>query len=382
MSDIGPTADELAGGDGRRLGLQPRDLAFLVVLTTLAGLFVADWTGTYHVDTHLLDSDLRGLDWLFVYSLAVVAFYVVVPLAADPERARGYWREIRANRWATASLVVVVAWALVAVLGPELLSPDRPLYGTTGRAGVPLGQPPVGFSVLETGVNICVGTVSDGRCHGTWKYPFGTTIAGRDVLALSTVGARVAFQLATIVVAIIVPLATVVGTTAATYGGTVDELLMRYVDVQQSIPAFFVIILAQQALSYVNRGWGGSLALIVLVFGLLNWGGVARIVRAEALEIAQRDYVRAAESAGASKFDVVRTHVVPNALPAVLTAVTVQVGWLILLEATLSYLGIGPADYATWGFVMQTNMGASYPTLYWWAVLYPAVMLALVVVAV
>lgn len=381
MSGIGPTADELDDDvGGVRLG--GRDRAFLVVLAALVALVAAEQFAVYDVDGALFDAQLRALDWLFLYALAVVAFYVVAPLAADPGRARGYWRQIRANRWATASLGVVVAWVAFGVVGPEVLSADEPLFGAPGRYGVPIGQPPVGFSVLETAVTSCAGEVVDGRCHGTWQYPFGTSIAGKDVLAMTAIGARVAFQIATVTVAIIVPLATVVGTTAATYGGRVDEFLMRYVDVQQSIPAFFVIILAQQAISYVTEGWGGSLLLIVVVFGLMNWGGVARIVRAEALEIAQRDYVQAARSAGASRFDVVRSHVVPNALPAVLTAVTVQIGWLILLEATLAYLGFSPAEYETWGYTMQTNMGGAYPTTNWWGVLYPGVVLALVVVAV
>ncbi|WP_115864693.1 ABC transporter permease [Halorussus litoreus] len=382
MSGIGPTADELADRDGRRVGFATRDRIFLAVLAALAAVFAVDWFGVYQADAHLLDSQLRGLDWLFLYALAVVAFYVVAPLAADRERALGYWRQIRESRWATASVGVLVVWLLFAIVGPEVLDPGEPLYGSPGRGGVMIGQPPIGFSVVETAVHDCAGRMANGRCHGTWHYPFGTSMAGEDVMAMTAIGARVAFQIATITVAIIVPLATVVGTIAATYGGKVDEFLMRYVDVQQSIPAFFVIILSQEAISYVTQGWGGSLLLIVVVFGLMSWGGVARIVRAEALEITQRDYVRAAKSAGASRFDVVRTHVVPNALPAVLTAVTVQIGWLILLEATLAYLGFFPADYQTWGYVMKTNMGGAYPTTNWWAVLYPAAFLGLVVVSV
>lgn len=381
MSGIGPTADELDSLDGPRIRLTGRDRGFLGVFGLLSVILLADWRDVYQVDAALFETQLTGLDWLFLYSLAAILFYLVLPLASNRERTRAYWRQIRQSRVATASFGVLVAWALVALVGPEILDPGEPLYGAS-RGRLPVGQPPVGFSVLETGVNTCIGQISDGRCHGSWQYPFGTSVAGNNVVAMTAIGARVAFQIATITVAIIIPLATIVGTTAATYGGRIDEFLMRYVDIQQSIPAFFVIILAQEAISYINKGWGGSLLLIVAVFGLLNWGGIARIIRSEAREIIERDYVRAAQTAGASKFNVVRTHVVPNALPAVLTAVTVQIGWLILLEATLSYLGIGPADYETWGFIMQTNMTAAYPTVYWWGVAYPALMLALVVISV
>lgn len=381
MSHVGPANDELDDLDASRSGLSRRDRLFLAVLVAVVASFVADWRGAYQVDELVLGTQLTGLDWLFLCAADIVAFYLVVPLAVERERALGYWREIRTNRWATASLAVLVGFVVVGLVGPLVLRPDGPLYGPTGRAGVPVSQPPVGFSIPDGWVNTCASGFSGDQCHGSWQYPFGTTTAGRDVLGLTVVGARVAVEIATITVAIVVPIATLVGTTAATYGGRIDELLMRYVDVQQSIPAFFVIILAVEAIGHINRGMGRSLVLVVLVFGLLSWGGIARIVRSEALEIRAQDYVQAARSAGASRFDVVRTHVVPNALPAVLTAVTVQIGWLLLLEATLVYLGLGTATHPSWGYVMVTNMSGAYPTLNWWAVIYPAFALGLVVVA-
>ncbi|WP_132059831.1 ABC transporter permease [Halorussus amylolyticus] len=372
--------EEVADADGRDSRLARRDWAFLGVLAVLTVLLVADWRGAFRVDYVLFSYDFTGLDWLFVYALAVLAFYFVLPLAIKRRRTAAYWRRLRADRWATASFVVLVAFVLLGLFGPLVFHPDRPVFGEMGPYGVPLTQPPVGFDILWGGP--CAGAEIDGRCHGTWQYPLGTTPGGKDVVGMIVAGTRVALEISVICVALLVPLATVVGTTAATYGGRVDEFLMRYVDIQQSIPAFFVIILAQETLGYINKDTGGSLLLVVLVFGFMNWGGIARIVRSEALELQEQSHVHAARIAGMSEFRIVRTHVVPNALSTIFTAVTVQISWLLLLETTLSFLGIGSKVHPSWGYVMTTSARSDFfPTHHWWGVLFPAIVLAVAVVA-
>jgi peptide/nickel transport system permease protein len=375
------TNEKLADPDSRRFRLALRDWAFIGVLLALVALFVADLKGMYQVDRALFSYDFTGLDWLFLYALDALTFYFVVPLAVNRERTLAYWRRLRKDRWATASFVVIVAFVLLGLFGPLVFHPDRPFFGETGPYGIPLTQPPVGFEIIKIGGS-CVGTMVDGHCSGTWQYPLGTTAGGKDVLGMIVAGTRVAVQISAICVALIVPLATVVGTTAATYGGRVDEFLMRYVDIQQSIPAFFVIIIAQESLAYVNENAGGSLLLIVLVFGLMNWGGVARIVRSEALELRERSFVRAARSAGASEFEIVRAHIVPNTLSAVFTAVTVQISWLLLLETTLSFLYIGSMTNPSWGYVITTSVyNDFFPTYHWWGFVFPTIALAVVVIA-
>ena len=374
------TSEELADPDGRRLRLALRDWAFLGVLLALAALFVADWQGVYHADSAVFSYDFKGLDWLFLYALDVLVFYLVVPLAVERDRARGYWQRLREDRWATASFFVLVGVTLLGLFGPLVFHPERAVFGELGPYGVRITQPPVGFEILRGGS--CTGPKIDGYCHGTWQHPLGTTEGGKDVFGMIVAGTRVAVQISAVCVALIVPLATVVGTTAATYRGRVDEFLMRYVDLQQSIPAFFVIILAQEALGYINEDTGGSLLLIVLVFGLMNWGGVARIIRSEALELQEQPYVRAARSAGASEFEIVRTHIIPNTFSAVFTAVTVQISWLLLLEATLAFLDIGSAIHPSWGYVMTTSAWSDFfPRYHWWGVLFPTIALAVTVIA-
>lgn len=372
--------DEVAEVDGRRSRLALRDWAFFGTLLVLVVLFVADRRATFQVDYVLFSYDFTGLDWLFLYALAVLGFYLVVPLAVERERTLTYWRRLRKDRWATASFVVLAAFVLLGLFGPLVFHPERAVFGEMGPYGVPITQPPVGFDIFWGGS--CAGPEIDGRCHGTWQYPLGTTPGGKDVVGMIVAGARVAVEISAICVALIVPLATVVGTTAATYGGWIDEALMRYVDIQQSIPAFFVIILAQEALGYINENSGGSLLLVVLVFGLMSWGGVARIIRSEALELRERSHVRAARLVGMSEFEIVRNHIVPNAFGAIATAVTVQIGWLLLLETTLSFLGIGSKIHPSWGYVMTTSARSDFfPTYHWWGVLFPTLALLVAVVA-
>ncbi|WP_158058140.1 ABC transporter permease [Halorussus halophilus] len=374
--------DDLEEVDSGLSRLARRDWAFAGYLLTLLALFFADREGVFKVDSVVFSVDFTGLDWLFLYSLGALVCYLVVPLVTNRERSRTYWRRLRQNRWATASFFVLVAFTVVGLVGPVVFKPNEAAIGSAGVYGVPIGQPPVGFSILESAAPTCAGEVTNGRCHGTWTYPFGTTRGGKDVVGMTVAGTRIALEMAAVAIALIVPLATVVGTTAATYGGRIDELLMRYVDVQQSVPAFFVIILTQEALNHITEGLAGSFFLIVLVFGLLSWGGVARIVRSEALQLQEEGYVRAARSSGASKFAIVRKHVVPNTLNAVLTAVTLQVGWLILLEATLAFLGIGSDVQASWGYVLTTSArSAMFPTSFWWGVFFPTAALALTVVS-
>ena len=372
--------DEPVSADGRHSRLALRDWAFLGVLLAVVTFFVADWRGAFQIDYHLFSYQFTGLDWLFVYAFTVLVFYLLVPLAVERDRTRTYWQRLRKDRWATTSFVVLVGFALLGLFGPLVFHPERALFGEMGPYGVPITQPPVGFSIFRGGT--CAGPTIDGRCFGSWQYPLGTTPGANDVFGMIVAGTRVALQISAVCVALIVPLATVVGTTAATYGGRIDEVLMRYVDIQQSIPAFFVIILAQEALGYINESTGGSLLLVVLVFGLMSWGGVARIIRSEALELKDRSHVHAARIAGMSRLEIVRTHIVPNTFSAIATAVTVQIGWLLLLETTLSFLGIGSKIHPSWGYVMTTSARSGYfPTYHWWGVVFPTLALLVAVIA-
>ncbi|MEQ8306073.1 MAG: ABC transporter permease [Hoeflea sp.] len=174
------------------------------------------------------------------------------------------------------------------------------------------------------------------------SFPLGTDQLGRDVLTRLVYGSQASLTVgfASAVVAIVV--GTLVGTVAGLAGGLVDEGLMRIVDAFQIVPGFLL------ALAFVSVA-GPSLAVIVLAIGLGAWTGPARLARAEVLSIRERDYVAAARVIGMHPAEIAFREVLPNALPPVLSLVSVIVAAAVLIEAALSFLGLGDPNSVTWG---------------------------------
>lgn len=174
------------------------------------------------------------------------------------------------------------------------------------------------------------------------SFPLGTDQLGRDVLTRLIYGSQASLTVgfSSAVVAIVV--GTLVGTVAGLAGGLVDEGLMRVVDAFQIVPGFLL------ALAFVSVA-GPSLAVIVLAIGLGAWTGPARLARAEVLSIRERDYVAAARVVGMHPSEIAFREVLPNALPPVLSLVSVIVAAAVLIEAALSFLGLGDPNSVTWG---------------------------------
>ncbi|AHG03093.1 peptide ABC transporter permease [Halobacterium sp. DL1] len=192
--------------------------------------------------------------------------------------------------------------------------------------------------------------MTEGVCHGSWQYPLGTTSVGEDMVNVIMYGAHIALKLSIAAAMIMVVVATAVGTTAGYFGGWVDDVLMRYVDVQQTIPAIVVYIIV--ATMYLGKG----LFTLALIFGLLNWGGIARLVRSETLERRESGYVRAARSAGASDLHVIRRHLVPNSTATVVTALTRQIPLLILVQVLLAYLQLNTVRLRSLGGILRRSL--------------------------
>lgn len=174
------------------------------------------------------------------------------------------------------------------------------------------------------------------------RFPLGTDQLGRDLLAELLHGARTSLTvgIAAAVAAIVV--GSLVGTIAGFVGGLVDEALMRVVDAFQIVPGFLL------ALAFVSVT-GPSLAVIVTAIALGAWPGPARLARAEVLSIRERDYVAAARVIGMRPAEIAFKEILPNALPPVLALVSVIVASAVLIEAALSFLGLGDPNTVTWG---------------------------------
>ena len=309
--------------------------------------------------------ELEPVDGLLAIALLALARYGAYPLAANPRTARRYWRRFRRNRAAVPSLFVLAAAFAVGLVGPALVDP--PELDVFAQY-----QPPVFATAPTTVTGSCVGAVVDGACHGTWRYPLGTTGDGKGVLRSLVYGTRVSLQVGLITTLVVVAVGTAVGTVAAYSGGLVDSVLMRYVDVQITFPSFFLYLL----LLYL---YGGSLFLLIVIFGFTSWGGTARLVRSEALQRRAEPYVDAARAAGAGEARVIRRHVLPNVSNTVITNATLLVPQLVLFEATFAFLGLGDASVPSWGRLIAAGRGDLATA--WWVSLFPGIALFATVLA-
>lgn len=384
MSDDGDSTSRPTGGfqsvdwdeldDGRRLdGLV---VARLLPFAVLAAVYLYD----RFADNGALAFGWypTNLDWLTLFALVVFLVGFVWPIARRPALAARTWRRLRSNRVALLALGTIACFALVALVQPVLV----------GRPDVTLPhkyQPPV-YTTADT--YPCISGEDIQHCAGTWQHPLGTNRIGIDMVAALAASINVSMRLALVVSSLAVPLAVLVGTVAGYVGGRVDGVLMRYVDLQQTVPAFLVYIIV----GYLTRY---TLFNIVVVFGLFSWGSVARLVRSEVLQRKQAAYVTAARNAGASHYWVVRRHVLPNVSGTVLTGMTLQIPTLVLAEAALSFLAFGDLDRMSFGTLIRQGLGiaawnpgvvhvsASAGPLVsrWWVSVFPVITLVVLVVA-
>jgi peptide/nickel transport system permease protein len=354
---------------GSRLStLSRRDRWALVTAVGLVAAFAYDHAvlpGDRPTITAPVEWNVTQLDWLFVSTLLALLLYVVVPLYDNRRLTAYYWREFRKNRMAILSLGYLLVVFLIGVVGPLFL--EKPTLAVEQAY-----QPPV-FTGVDASVPVdCLGPVVDGRCQGTMAHPLGTTGDGKDILVLVVYGMQVSMKVGLISTLLVVTIGTAVGTLAAYGGGLVDELLMRYVDVQLVFPAFFLYLL----LTYL---FGGSLFMFIVIFGLTGWGSIARLVRSEALQRAEEEYVTAARSAGAGTLYVIRRHLVPNVSNSVITAATLLIPGFILFEASLSFLSLGDPTVPSWGQVIATGRGDLSTA--WWVSTFPGVFLFTTILA-
>jgi len=342
-------------------GVRRRDTALaLLAGAVLAAAAAVDLVGGG------LPGEQSPTDWLFLLASVAVVRLVVLPFARDPSRRERYRAAFAERTGATLAAAYLAVFAAVGVLGPVVVA--EPL-GDASRAYLP----PVGFSVDTIVASNCLGPVVENRCHGTLAHPLGTDPFGRDVLVLLVRGTRVSLEVAVVAAALIVPLGTAVGVAAGSSRGWVDDVLMRYVDVQETVPAFVVYVL----LAYV---YGRHLWLLVLAFGLLGWGSIARLVRSETIRVTESSFVEAGRVAGAGRLGLLRRYVLPNVADSVIVAAFARAPALILVEAALAYMKLTDLDLLSWGAIAARGLDQFFP-LTWWISAAPAAALVLTTVA-
>jgi peptide/nickel transport system permease protein len=208
----------------------------------------------------------------------------------------------------------------------------------------------------------------------SWTFLLGTDVLSRDVWSRVVYGARVSLGIGALGALMAVSLGTLVGAVAGYYQRWVDAVLMRGVDVGLALPRIFILLMAVAL-------WDGlPFPALVITIGLTSWFGTSRLVRAEVLALRQRDFVAAAQALGADTGRVIFRHVLPNAAAPIIVSAALGVGNVLLLEASLSFLGIGikPPD-ASWGNMIADGAPSIYSAP--WSTLFPGLAIALVVMS-
>jgi len=207
----------------------------------------------------------------------------------------------------------------------------------------------------------------------SFQHWLGTDDLGRDVLSRLIYGARVSLSVGFVAVGIYVAIGIFLGALAGYYGGWIDILLSRAIEVMMCFPTFFLIL---AVLAFV----GPSIYNIMIVIGVTQWTGIARLVRGEFLKFREREFVLAARQIGASNFRLIFKHILPNSLAPVLVSASFGVASAILTESALSFLGFGvPPEVASWGAILSDSQ--SYMDVAWWLTLAPGLAIFLTITA-
>jgi peptide/nickel transport system permease protein len=247
--------------------------------------------------------------------------------------------------------VILIALILTAVFATSL-SPHSPTEGNIMRKLVP----PVWME------------------RGTWEHPLGTDRFGRDMLSRIIYGSQISLVVSLLAIGVAGTLGTLIGLVSGYRGGVTDAVLMRLTDIGLSLPTILiaVVLVAVSEPSFRN---------VILVISLLLWPRFARQVRGETLGLKEQDFVALAVVAGRSSAWIISRHIFPNVVPTLLVICTLQVGYVILLEGSLSFLGVGvPPPNPAWGLMIADGRG--FLATAWWISLFPGLAMLLTVLAI
>jgi peptide/nickel transport system permease protein len=267
-----------------------------------------------------------------------------------PERAVRPEARTRGRRVPFVSIGIIAVFVLIALLAP-LLSPGDP-YEQSLRLRF---RPPVWEE------------------RGSWTHPLGTDRLGRDMLTRIIWGSRVSLAVGALAVLLAGAVGASVGLVAGYYGGRVDAALMRITDATLSFPVILLALILAVTV-------GPSFTNVVIAIAVILWARYARVIRGQVLTLMTLDFIAQARIAGAGAWRIITRHLLPNTLNTLVVLVTLQVGYVIIVEASLSFLGAGiPPPTPAWGSMIAE--GRDVVTSAWWVSFLPGLAILLVVLA-
>lgn len=246
--------------------------------------------------------------------------------------------------------VIILVFILVAILAP-LIAPHSPVEGALPDKFIP--------PMWAKG--------------GNSTFVLGTDKLGRDILSRLIWGARISLQVALFSVLAGGVVGSVLGIAAGYWGGWADAVIMRAADVALALPGIILAFVLAMV-------FGPSFANVIIIVGFLLWARYARQARGEVLSIKEKDFVTLARAAGCSDLRIVVWHIFPNVVNSLVVLATLQIGWVIILESSLSFLGVGlPPPQPAWGSMVADGRGLI--TSAWWVSLFPGLAIAIVVLS-
>ncbi|MFP6728559.1 MAG: ABC transporter permease [Alphaproteobacteria bacterium] len=263
----------------------------------------------------------------------------------EPPDQRWVWlRLIARDRKAMVGLIVLAVMTLAAIFAP-FLTPYDPSAQDFAMIGAP-----------------------------SWAHPLGTDDLGRDLLTRLIYGARISLFVGTSTVFMALVAGVVLGVSAGYYGGWLDTIIMRYIDLQWAFPNFIIAV-------YLVAVFGTGLSNVIVAISLAFVDDFARIARSMVLTIKEEQYIAAARTVGASDNRIMWRHILPNASAPIIVQATVSVSYAILAEAGLSFLGLGvQSDTPTWGLILADSR--SFISRAWWLGFYPGLFIMVTVLSI
>ncbi|RCW70066.1 ABC transporter permease [Pseudorhodoferax soli] len=255
-----------------------------------------------------------------------------------------FWRRFCRNKGAVFGLIVLMLVALVTVLGP-FIAQNNPW----DMVGMPFARP-----WAEQGL------------------PLGSDTMGRDIFAGIVAGARVSLLIGVVSTVVSLLIGVSIGAISGYFGGWVDATLMRFTELFQAIPSFALAIVLVAIFE-------PSVGSIVAAIAVVSWPPVARLVRSEFLTLRQRDFVAAAQLAGQSTPRIILTQILPNAASPIVVMASLMVATAILLESSLSFLGLGDPNQMSWGYMVGSARTVLRQA--WWMAVFPGLAILLTVLA-